>query len=198
VKRIGKWVAAAALGLVAVPAVAQLAGVDSAAFIGAVRDRDGAKANELLAKHRGSIVNARHGKAETALIIAISRRDESWTGFLLNQGANPNYAAANGDTPLIAAARVGYTDAADWLTQMGAKVDLANRAGETPLIIAVQTRQPAMIRALLAKGADPDKTDNAQGFSARDYARRDNRGGELLRLIEAKKPAAKVAGAAAK
>jgi ankyrin repeat protein len=195
-KRLGRLAIVAALGLAAVPAAAQMAGADGDAFVSAVRDRDGGKATELLAKHRNAIVNTRDGKGDTGLIIAITRRDESWTGFLLNQGADPNYAARNGDTPLIAAARVGYEDAVDWLLQMGAKVDVANRAGETPLIVAVQARQPAMVRTLLQKGADPDKTDNAQGFSARDYARRDNRGGELLRLIEAKKPAAKVAAAA--
>ena len=197
-KRFGRLAFIAAMGMLAVPAAAQMAGVDGDTFVSAVRDRDGAKATELLAKHRGSIVNTRDGKGETGLIVAITRRDETWTGFLLNEGADPNYTARNGDTPLIAAARVGYADAAQWLIESGAKVDVANRAGETPLIVAVQMRQPQLIRFLLSKGADPDKTDNAQGFSARDYARRDNRGGELLRLIEAKKPAAKVAGAAVK
>ena len=60
--------------------------------------------------------------------------------------------------------------------------------GETPLIVAVQARQVAIVKLLLSIGADPDKTDSAQGYSARDYAKRDNRGGEMLRLIEATKP----------
>ena len=58
---------------------------------------------------------------------------------------------------------------------MGAKVDGANRMGETPLIVAVQQRQTPIVRRLLAAGANPDKTDNAAGYSARDYAQRDNR-----------------------
>jgi hypothetical protein len=41
---------------------------------------------------------------------------------------------------------------------------------------------------LLAAGANPDKTDNAAGYSARDYAARDNRSRDIFKLIEAKKP----------
>ena len=59
--------------------------------------------------------------------------------------------------------------------------------GETPLIIAVQNRDLALVRLLLANGADPDRTDSAAGFSARDYARRDTRSRELLAAIEASK-----------
>jgi hypothetical protein len=40
---------------------------------------------------------------------------------------------------------------------------------------------------LLEAGADPDKTDHASGYSARDYAKRDNRSSEMLRLIESVK-----------
>ena len=59
---------------------------------------------------------------------------------------------------------------------MGAKVDSANKMGETALIVAVQQRPIPIIRILLrTKGADPDKTNSAQGYSARDYAKRDNR-----------------------
>jgi ankyrin repeat protein len=72
---------------------------------------------------------------------------------------------------------------------VGAKVDAANRAGETALIVAVQHRQIPIVRDLLEAGADPDKTDSVAGYSARDYAKRDNRTPALLKLIEAKKPA---------
>src|SRR5205085_6498877 len=101
-----------------------------------------------------------------------------------------------GDTPLMAAARIGFQDAAGWLIGLGAKVDGTNKLGETPLIVAVQLRQIPMIKLLLAHGANPDKVDAAQGFSARQYAERDNRSRQILQLIEAKKP--KSAAAAAK
>jgi len=62
--------------------------------------------------------------------------------------------------------------------------------GETPLIVAVQQRQPAIVKVLLNAGADPDKADTAAGYSARDYAARDNRGRQILQMIEVKKPKA--------
>ncbi|MEO8546874.1 MAG: ankyrin repeat domain-containing protein [Sphingomicrobium sp.] len=183
-------------GLVATPAGAQgLAyGGDGEAFVKAVRERDGDKALELL-RARSTVLNARDTKGETGLIVAIAQRDDTWAGYLLKEGADPNLPARNGDTPLIVAARVGFLEAAQWLIGLGAKVDTDNRMGETPLIIAVQQRQVPIVKLLLEFGANPDKADSAAGYSARDYAKRDNRGGELLRLIEASKPKPKPATA---
>jgi ankyrin repeat protein len=67
--------------------------------------------------------------------------------------------------------------------------------GETPLITAVVQRQTPIVKMLLAAGANPDKTDTAAGYSARDYAQRDNRARDILQLIEAKKPKATTAAA---
>ena len=188
-----KWAAPILAALVlAAPAGAQSisSGFDGEKFVNAVRDRDGAEAMELLKSRGPTVMGARDGKGETALIVAISRRDDEWTGFLLTQGADPNFQARNGDTPLIAAARVGFRQAAEWLIDMGARVDLDNRMGETPLIVAVQQRQLPIVRLLLAAGADPDRTDSAAGLSARDYATRDTRSRDILKLIEARKPKA--------
>ena len=193
-KRGMLWAAALVCGLLAAPVAAQIENFGEV-FVKAVRDRDSNRAIEMLRDRGESIVNARDIKGETALIIAISRRDPSWTGFLLQEGADPNLAARSGETPLIAAARVGFLDAAEWLIDMGAKVDGHNRMGETPLIVAVQQRQIPMIRYLLEKGANPDKTDSAAGYSARDYAKRDNRGGDILRLIDAKTKKPAISGA---
>ena len=176
------------------PAAAQLS-YDSLDFISAVQKRNGDKAAQLLNDHP-TIVDSRDGKGNTALIIAISRGDSDWTGFLLNKGADPNLQGTGGETPLIAASRIGFQDAAEWLLNLGAKVDGTNRQGETPLIIAVQLRQVQMVRFLLEHGANPDKVDAAQGYSARQYAERDNRSRQILQLIEARKP--KPAAAAAK
>ncbi|MEO5972884.1 MAG: ankyrin repeat domain-containing protein [Sphingomicrobium sp.] len=179
-----------ALGMAAAPAVAQFTGPDSEKFVAAVRERDGSKAIELL-QGRPTVVNARDGKGDTGLIVAIGGRDPDWTGYLLNHGADPNLPARNGDTPLIAAARVGFDDAVQWLINRKVKVDADNRMGETALIVAVQQRHIPVIKRLLAAGANPDKADSAAGYSARDYAKRDTRMPELLRLIEAAKtPAA--------
>lgn len=179
--------AAAAFALVSGPALAQLGGNDGLDFIEAVQKRDGNKATELVDQHP-TIVDTKDGKGDTGLIIALRAGDSDWTGFLLRKGADPNLQGAGGDTPLIAAAKSGFDEAVGWLLGLGAKVDGTNRKGETPLIIAVQQRDERMVKALLDAGADPDHTDNIAGYSARDYATRDTRDRDILKLINDKKP----------
>lgn len=179
--------AAAALALLSAPAVAQLAGNDGQDFIDAVQKRDGNKATELVDQHP-TIIDTKDGSGDTGLIIAIRGDDSDWTGFLLRKGADPNLEGAGGDTPLIAAAKAGFDQAVSWLLGLGAKVDGTNRKGETPLIIAVQQRDSHMVKQLLDAGADPDHTDNIAGYSARDYATRDQRARDILKLINDKKP----------
>lgn len=165
-------------------------------FVKAVRDRNGGKANELIQSNPPGILNTRDGSGDTALIIAIARDDATWTGFLINKGADVNLAGKGGETPLITAARTGFEEAVDWLLEAKAKIDAANRMGETALIVAVQQRNAPLVRRLLAAGANPDKADSAAGLSARDYARRDTRSRQILQLIEAKKPATQNAAVA--
>ena len=172
----------------AVPAIAQDTGYEGAQFVKAIQDGKNDDAAKLL-QGSPTLVNARDMNGQTALIAAIKNRDHDWTAYLLQQGADPNLAGPGGETPLIAAARVGYGEAVDWLLSVGAKVNDSNRAGETALIVAVQRRQVPIVRSLLDAGADPDKTDSVAGYSARDYAKRDNRTPDMIKLIEAKKPA---------
>ena len=180
------------LSAAAQPVLAQGNVSDGHAFVKAVRDRDGNKVGEML-RARPGVVNARDDKGETGLMAAISQRDQDFTAYLLSQGADPSLVARNGDTALIKAARIGYADAAHYLLDLRAPVDASNRMGETALIVAVQQRQAAVVKLLLAAGANPDKTDNAAGLSAREYAKRDTRSREILALIEGatKKPPAK-------
>lgn len=186
-KRTHSLIAAAALASLAVPAAAQFAssGVE---FVEAVRTSNGDKVVELLTAKPTGLIDARGDDGNTALIVALARRDEEWTGFLLGKGADPNLSGKGGDTPLMAAARAGYFDGVGWLIQLHAKVDVTNRSGETALILAVQQRQPMIVKLLLSAGADPDRTDSVAGYSARNYAARDPRAGEILKLIESKKP----------
>jgi uncharacterized protein len=186
--------AAVWLALVPMQAMAQ-ATSDGDQFIDAVQKRDGDKATDLIASHP-TIIDARNAKGDTGLIIAIRASDRDWTGFLLNKGADPNLQGANGDTPLITAAKSGFDEAAQWLIGLGARVDGTNKMGETPLIIAVQQRDVPLVKTLLAAGADPDHSDAAAGYSARDYATRDARARDILKLINDKKP--KSASATAK
>jgi ankyrin repeat protein len=182
----------AAAAVAAIPGIAGAqssispAGSQSYEFLIAVKERDGNKVTELL--NAGNLINLKGSDGDTALNIVIARQDVDWTAFFLSKGADPNLGGKGGDTPLMVAARVGFADAVDTLIHAGARVDATNRMGETALIVAVQQRQIPIIRSLLNAGADPDKTDNAAGYSARDYAARDNRSRQILKMIEAKKP----------
>ena len=190
-----KWlkvaVVAAGFMMASAPAAGQMAS-DGAAFVDAVRKSDGNAAKKIIDERGATVINARAYDGSTALAVAIGNRDEDWTAFLLNQGADPNLPSKGGETPLMAAARIGYDDAVGWLLGLGVKVDATNKMGETALIVAVQQRRARIVRALLAAGANPDKADTAAGLTARDYAKRDSRSREILQLIEASaKPAAK-------
>ena len=111
---------------------------------------------------------------------------------MIGRGADPNVGDDRGETPLLIASRLGWNDGVGLLLSHGALVDRANRLGETALMVAVQVRQAATVRVLLESGANPDKRDTAAGYSARDYAKRDNRSVEMTKLIESVKPVKKI------
>jgi ankyrin repeat protein len=173
-----------AAAMVSVPAAAQIPGSDGEAFIAAMKEGNGSKALELVEKPGSTVVNYRGGDGNAGLHIAIRNRNANWVGFLLARNADPNLGDANGDTPLILAARMGFPEGAARMLMRRAQVDKTNKLGETALIVAVAGRQTAIVRMLLEAGADPDKADHASGYSAREYAKRDNRSKEIITLIE--------------
>ncbi len=186
-----KILAALTALLIGTAATAQVGGVKGESFLTAVREADGNKAMQLLDANGSTVLSFRGSNGETALNIVTKRRDSTWLSFLLSRGADANAGDNRGETPLLTASRAGWIDGAQLLLTHGARVDGTNRLGETPLIAAVQGRQTALVRYLLEQGANPDKGDHAAGYSARDYAKRDNRSAELTRLIETIKPAPK-------
>lgn len=185
-KRI-KLLAAICLAATAVPTAAQFAN-SGYAFLQAVRERDGSKASEFLKAPGSTVVNFRDDKGDGALHILAGRRDLQWLSFMIGQKADVNLGNRTGDTALIIAARIGFLEGVDLLLRSRAQVDKTNRLGETPLIVAVQQRQLPVIRRLVEAGANPDRTDNATGRSARDYAKLDARGTEMLRIMDQAKP----------
>ena len=183
------------LGLIASPAVSQGLTSKGEEFLTALRESNGSKAMRLVEDSGFTVVNHRGDDGSTALHIVIRTRNSNWVGYLLANGADKNAGDKKGDTPLILAARSGYGEGAARLLMSGAQVDKPNRLGETALIVAVQQRQRGMVELLLQAGANPDKADHSAGYSARDYAKRDTRSRELLKLIETvKSTKAKVAG----
>jgi ankyrin repeat protein len=191
------WTAALlGLALIAAPAMAVAQGMgmnasEGESFLSAVKEGDANKAIELANQPGSRVANYRGYKGDTALHIVTRKRELDWVGFLLNKGADPNIGDANGDTPLIISAGIGFEEAAAYMLAKGAKVDAINRRGETALAVAVQQRQPRLVELLLKAGANPDKADRVSGYTPRDYARRDTRNPQLLKLIESIKPAKK-------
>ncbi len=189
--------AATFLAVAAAPAGAQMNFSNSYTFIKAVKDRDGQKVTDLLASPASTVINTKEsGTGNGALHMVARERDITWLNFLLTKGAKADLQNSGGDTPLLVAAQIGWAEGADVLLRRGANVELANGRGETPLILAVQNRDLAMVRLLLAKGANPKRTDSVAGYSALDYAKRDNRAAAILKLLEAPpaKSAREVAG----
>lgn len=186
--------AALSLGMAAAPAAAQKFS-DSFTFLKSVRDRNGAEVERLLASPSSTVINTKESSnGESALHIVTRGRDLNWLTFLLGKGARPDIQDKNGITPLAIAAQLGWIEGAETLLRVRTAVDLPNNRGETPLILAVQKRDAGMVRLLLAKGANPKRTDNSAGYSALDYARQDVRAAAILKMLEAAKPARQIAG----
>jgi uncharacterized protein len=198
-------VAALLLGAFAAPVLAQSGGKgfgsDTYRFFKAVRDKDGAAASSLMSQPGSTLVNQRdYDSGDYALHVVTRRRDSGWMSLLLTRGANVDAKDKAGNTALILAAELGFTDGVQLLLGRKANPNAVNNGGETPLIKAVQARDTNSARLLLAAGANPDQSDSVAGRSAREYAEQDRRAGMIVRLIKdadekKKAPAAPIAQA---
>jgi uncharacterized protein len=172
---------AALLSLAAAPTAAQTS--ERSKFHTAIKERDAAAARDFLTT--GSIIiNTKDGSGNTALHSLVRDRDLQWLRYILSFGVRTDIEDKDGNTPLTLAAQLGWVDGAEALLAAKADVNSGNKRGETPLILAVQRHNPAMVRLLMSKGADPKRTDILAGLSALDYAKRDPRGQMLVRLLE--------------
>ena len=176
---------AALAACIAVPAAAQMSFSEGFTFLKAVRERDGATAERILATPGSTALNIRDpSTGESALHILVRGRDAAWLGYMLGRGARPDAGDREGNTPLVLAAQLGWAEGAQILLDRRANPNLGNSRGETPLIFAVQRRDMPMVRLLLQHRADPNQTDHIAGNSAIDYARQDNRATAILRILE--------------
>ena len=107
-------------------------------------------------------VNATNKNNETALIIACERGNKDDINVLLNAGADPNIAAADGGTCLH------YVDQKFWYTCVevlqaiishGVDVNAPNKNNVTALMKAWENGNKEAINVLLNAGADPNITD---------------------------------------
>lgn len=183
-----------AMGALAMPALAQ-GYSDSYLFLKAVRERDGKKVSDFVSTPGSVVINARdHDTGNAALHYVVQNRDIGWLSFLIGKGARVDIQNGDGMTPLAIAAQGGWAEGVQALLSRQASVDLANNRGETPLILAVQSRDIVTVRLLLAKGANPNRPDRVSGYSALDYAKRDNRSAAILKALETATPAKPAAG----
>jgi len=181
-RRMGFTGAILAVALLAAPARAQFS--KSYNFLKAVRDADGQQVTDDLAQPGTTIVNTRDSTTgETALMIVTTQRDLTWMSFLIGKGADINLRDNHGASALTTAAALGFGEGVQLLLDHGARADEPNDTGETPLIAAVHRHDIAMIRVLLAGGADPDRTDNS-GRSAREYAALMGKGNAILAVLD--------------
>src|ERR1041385_4931055 len=94
---------AALLALIAAPLVAQSFS-DAYTFLKAVRERDGATADRILANPSSTAINTRDpSTGESALHILVRGRDLNWLAFMLSRGARPDSQANDGSPPPIVA-----------------------------------------------------------------------------------------------
>jgi ankyrin repeat protein len=162
---------------------------DSETFLEAIEEQNNNKVVDLVTSKGRSIINVRGYSGATPLNVAMRKRSLQYVSYLLQNGADPNFSDKSGETALLIGARMGNYEGVNALLVAKAAVDGANRQGETPLIVAVQNRHVQVIRRLLEAGASTTRTDNA-GLNARDYATRDRRSAEILKLFHTvkKKP----------
>ena len=114
---------------------------------------DTAKARLLVSK--AADVNARQAEGRTPVYLAsMLGGGHATLRLLLDAGGNPAIAAANGQTPLMAAAIRGDVTAMTWLVGKGADVNARNGAGDTALMLAATSGEPRAVAFLLERGAD--------------------------------------------
>ena len=104
----------------------------------------------------GANVSAASRAGFTPLVFAAIKDDVASIRTLIEAGANPNVALRSGTRPVIVAMQYQHTAAALALLEGGADIMVRDRAGSTTLHLAAQVGDIKLVRALLAKEADPN------------------------------------------
>ena len=88
---------------------------------------------------------------------------------LIKNGADINHKTSLGETPLMAASRIGYHEAVRLFLNSGANINQKDNKGNTALIIAAKNNQIDVIKVLL-KGKANRKIKNKYGQTAFDLS----------------------------
>jgi ankyrin repeat protein len=125
-------------------------------YVTAIRSNDLAGLKALTAS--GKDVNVRGDRESTPLIYACGFGSVEALRILIDAKADVNASNALGMTPLLFA--VTEPEKAKLLIEHGANVNAKSKTGRTPLIVAaMQNHSDAVVRMLLAKGADVKAAD---------------------------------------
>ncbi|TAG81721.1 MAG: ankyrin repeat domain-containing protein [Betaproteobacteria bacterium] len=98
-------------------------------------------------------VLARAPSAQAQLRSAVQSGDVAQIERAIAMGADPNALDAEGELPLVRAARVGANDVVTALLQGGAQVNARNSRGESALEVAERSNQRAIVERLRQAGA---------------------------------------------
>ena len=119
---------------------------------------------QLIKKHLGAKYITKISKELLQMITSDERYTEADIISLLKKGADPNYEAESGFTPILIATVIDKF--VPLLLSFGAKIDQPNIIGKIPLSYAAQFNHPKLAKMLI----DLDKTKktiNQQDFSQR-------------------------------
>jgi ankyrin repeat protein len=127
----------------------------STALLWAVSQNDADLAKRLL--EAGANPNVKNQLGSTPLAEAAFNANTEIVKALLDAGADPNVAGPDGQTPLMLVARTANLDAAKLLLDKGANPNAKEaQRGQTALMWAAANSQGAIVRELLARGAEVD------------------------------------------
>ena len=125
--------------------------------------------NQLLGA--GADAKAANRYGVTPLYLACQNANPAMIERLLKAGADPNATTTEGETALMTVARTGVVEAAKVLLDHGAKVDAREEwHGQTALMWAVNEQHPAMVKELIAHGADVNAVSNVNQWERQKTA----------------------------
>jgi ankyrin repeat protein len=140
-----------------IAAMAALLVVTVVAAFGFVRYRRSLEARRLALRRS---LNGALGRWDTDSLDPEARQGRQQALSLIAQGADVNQCPPNCHPALMIAAGYGDLDGTRWLLKAGANVDVRPLGGgETALHLAARRNHLAVVRALLAAGADIEASD---------------------------------------
>ncbi|KAI9658930.1 MAG: hypothetical protein M1821_001890 [Bathelium mastoideum] len=141
----------------------------------------GQEANVSSPTDKRAVTNPKHDLTTAWFDIAVKLGQATAVRLLVEKGAKIDRTDANGNTPLIAAAKNGSEAVVRLLIENGAAIDLKDFHGNTPLIAAASNGNKAVVKLLVDCGAEIDLKNNYGDSPLIAVARKKN--DALVRLL---------------